>query len=104
MKRIRQEFDLADDSWDRIAESVGKESPLRKRAEPLAEDHVSAPTTPTEDPEADEAAQLILEQIYTELGGLPQAWGPIVLKRIVQDLTLQPDYRYVTARGARAKR
>jgi len=87
MKRIREEFNVCERSWDRIAASVGKSSPVRRRQ---ADADLDA--------DADEEALQLLDNIYAQLEMMPEGLESAVLTRLVDDLTLQPAYRIVTAR------
>lgn len=102
MKRIRQDFDLNEDSWGRIAKSVGVESPVPKGAQAI--EHLTE--TPIDEIAEDEVDLKVLEMmnyIYGELEEMPEGMGPIILTRIVEDLALQPGVQLVTARRDQAE-
>jgi len=90
-RRIRNDFDMIDDSWQRVARSVGKDVPeLEAR---------TADNDGYTEEEADRVALQLLESIYTAAGELPGGMGSLVLTRIADDLALQPAVNMVTAQS-----
>ena len=93
MSRIRQEFDMPDESWERVAQVMGEDL---VEAEAEVEEPVDYSRDMTED-EADDMALDIMDYIYAQLETLPEGLGPMVLTRLADQLALQPAVQVVTA-------
>ena len=93
---MKDGINLADDSWKRIAEASGIESPkIEKKAQ--AED-LPPELLPDElEAYAENRSVELLQMIYNELGHMPRGAESLVLKRLVGDLELSPALRLTTA-------